>query len=65
MSQVKQDVNVKVFSIITKTNQTKAMVKHISFDCKCKYNSKYKYKYKYKACNSNQKWNSKTFQCEC
>ena len=57
MSQVKQDVNVKVFSIITKTNQTKAMVKHISFDCKCKYNSK--------ACNSNQKWNSKTFQCEC
>ena len=30
---------------------------HISCDCKCKFNSA--------ICNSNQKWNNKTCQCEC
>ena len=30
---------------------------HISCDCKCKFNSS--------ACNSKQKWNNKTCQCEC
>ena len=30
---------------------------HISCDCKCKFNSA--------TCNSNQKWNNETCQCEC
>ena len=33
------------------------MTEHISRDCKCKFNST--------LCNSNQKWNNKTCQCEC
>ena len=33
------------------------MTKHISCDCKWKFNST--------TCNSNQKWNNKTCQCEC
>ena len=33
------------------------MVKHISFDCKCKFNST--------TCDSNQNWNNETCQCEC
>ena len=33
------------------------MTEHISCDCKCKFNST--------VCNSNQKWNNKTCQCEC
>ena len=35
----------------------KPIAKPISFDCKFKFNST--------NCNSNQKWNNKTFQCEC
>ena len=35
----------------------KKMIKHISCNCKCKFSST--------TYNSNQKWNSKTCQCEC
>ena len=49
--------NVKVFNMITNKNEAKKMTKRISCDCKCKFNSK--------TCNSNQKWNRKTCQCEC
>ena len=38
-------------------NEVKTVTKHILFDCKCKFNST--------TCNSNQKWNNKTGQCEC
>ena len=44
-----KDLNVKVFDKITRVNEVKHMVKHISSDCKCKLNSI--------TCNSNQKWN--------
>ena len=43
--------------MIKNKDETKAMIEHISCDCKCKFNSK--------TCNSNQKWNNKTNQCEC
>ena len=43
--------------MITNKNETTAMIEHISCDCKCKFNST--------ICNSNQKWNNKTCQCEC
>ena len=49
-----KDVNVKVFNMIT--NKAKTMVKHIPCDCKCKVNST--------TCNSNQKWNNVTCQCD-
>ena len=50
-------IYVKAFNIITNKNEAKPMRKHISGDCKCKFNST--------TCNSNQKWNNKTCQCEC
>ena len=43
--------------MITNKNEAKAMPEHISCDCKCKFNGT--------ICNSNQKWNNKTCQCEC
>ena len=52
-----KDVNVKAFNTITRTNEAKIMVKHISWDCKCKFNST--------TCNLNQKWNNETCQFEC
>ena len=57
MLQVKQkNVNVKVFNMITRLNEAKTYVKHISCDCKCKFNST--------MCGSNQKWNNDICQCE-
>ena len=43
--------------MITNKDEVKAMTEHISRDCKCKFNST--------ICNSNQKWNNTTCQCEC
>ena len=45
-----KDINVKVCNMITRTIETKTMVKHFSWD------------YKYK---SYQKWNNETCQCLC
>ena len=42
--------------MITNKSEAKTMAKHISCNCRCKFNSA--------ACNSNQKWNNKTCQCE-
>ena len=44
-------------NLITNKNEAKTMAKHISSDCKCNFNSA--------TCNSNEKWNNKTCQCEC
>ena len=45
-----------VFNMITKINEAKTLENHITCDCKCKFNST--------ACNSIQKWNNETCQCE-
>ena len=52
-----KDLNVKVINMITKWNEAKTWAKHISCDCKCKFSST--------TCNSKQKSNNKTSQCEC
>ena len=52
-----KDINFKAFNMITNNNEAKAMKEHISYNCKCKFNST--------TCNSNQKWNNETCQCEC
>ena len=51
-----KETYVKVFNMITRINETKTLVKHISCDCKCKLNST--------TCNWNQKRNDK-FKCKC
>ena len=52
-----KDMNVQAFNMSTNKNEAKTMARHISCDCKSKFNST--------ACNSNQKWNNRTCQCEC
>ena len=52
-----KDINVKTFNMITNKYEAKTMTEHISCDWECKFNST--------ICNSNQKWNNKTCQCEC
>ena len=51
-----QDINVKVFNMITNKNEAKTMVKDISCDFRCKLNST--------TCNSNQKSNNDACQRE-
>ena len=53
----KQDINAKAFDMIRNKDEAKAITKHNSSDCKCKFIST--------KCNSQQKWNNKTCQCEC
>ena len=36
---ITRDINVKVFNVITRINEAKTLIKHISCDCKCKFNS--------------------------
>ena len=52
----KQDINIKVFNIVTNKNEAKTMTKHISCDSRCLFNNT--------ACDSNQKWNNETYQYE-
>ena len=52
-----KDINVKAFNVIANKNKAKALTEHILCDCKCKFNST--------ICNSNQRWNNRTCQCEC
>ena len=50
-------VHVKAFNLITNKDEAKVMTEHISCDWKSNLNST--------TCNSKQKGNHKTFQCEC
>ena len=49
-------INIKGFTMI-KNRNANTMAEHISCDCTCKFTST--------ICNSNQKWNDKTWQSEC
>ena len=51
-----KDLNDKAFNMITNQNETKALAKNISCDCKYKFNST--------TCTLHQKWNNKTCQCK-
>ena len=57
VSRKTEDINVKVFKLVTRINEAKTLIKHISFNFKCRFNST--------TCNSNKKWNNETCQCEC
>ena len=56
-----KDINVQVFDTIANKNEAKTMTQHISRYCKYKFNVQLSSNQK---CNSNQKWNNKTCQCE-
>ena len=52
-----KDVNVKVFNMTTNRNEEKTLEKQISCYFKCKFDST--------TCDSNQKLNNETCQCDC
>ena len=54
--QIKQDLNLSVFNMITGINESKTLTWHISCECKCRFYGK--------KCNSNQWWNNDKCRCE-
>ena len=52
-----EDLNIHVFNMITRVNESKILTKHISCKWKCKFDGR-----KY---NSNQKWNNDKRWYEC
>ena len=44
-----EDMNLHVFNMITRINESKTVTQHISCDCKCKFDGR--------KCNLNQNWN--------
>ena len=52
-----ENVNLNVYIMITRIEESKTLTKHMLCDCKCKFDDK-----KY---NSNQKWNKDLHWCEC
>ena len=55
--QIKQDLNLSVFNMITDVNESKTLAKHISCECKCKFHGT--------KCKSNKRCNSNKCWCEC
>ena len=57
VSNKAEDVNLNVFNVITRINESKTLTKYISSDFKCKFDGR--------KSNLNQKWNNSKCQCEC
>ena len=53
----KQDINWNVLNMITRTNESKTSTKRIPWKYICEFDDR--------KCNSNQKWNSYKYWCEC
>ena len=51
-----EDLSWHVFNMITGTNESRTLTKHISFKYECQFDSK--------KCNLNQKWNNHGCQCK-
>ena len=52
-----EDLNLSEFNMVRGINESKTLIKHISFDCKCKFDRKKR--------NSDQCQNKDKFRCEC
>ena len=52
-----ENLNVKVFNLMSRTNETR----HIEWDETCKYECKFLAN----ACNNKQRWNKDKCRCEC
>ena len=48
--QIKQDLNLSIFNIITEINESEILTKHIPCKCYCTFDGR--------KCNSNQKWDN-------
>ena len=52
-----KDLNLSMFNIITRINESKTLTKHISCEFKCRFDGK--------KCNSDQWWNNDKCRCQC
>ena len=54
---VVKDLNVKVFNLMSRTNETRHIKWHETCKCKCRLDAN--------VCNNKQRWNNDKCQCEC
>ena len=54
---LKEDLNLSVFNMVTWISESKTLTKHISCECKCKFDGR--------KSNSNQWWNNEKCWCKC
>ena len=52
-----KDLNVKVFNLMSRTNETRFIKCHEKFNCECRLNAI--------ICNNKQRWNKNKCRCEC
>ena len=52
-----KDLNVKVFDLMSRTNETRLIKWHEKCKCKCKLDAI--------ACNNKQRWNKNRCRCGC
>ena len=52
-----KDLNVKVFNLMSRTNETRHIKWHETCKCKCRLDAS--------VCNNKQRWNNDQCQCEC
>ena len=52
-----KDLNVKVFNLISRTNETRFIKWHEKYKCKCRLDAI--------ICNNKQRWNKNKYRCEC
>ena len=50
-------MNVKVFNLISRTNETRIIKRHQTCECKCRLDAS--------VCNNKQKWNEDKCKCKC
>ena len=54
---VVKNLNVKVFNLVSGTNETRRIEWHETCKCKCKF--------EHSVCNNKQRWNDDKCRCEC
>ena len=52
-----KDLNLSIFNMITGTNKSKTLTKHMSCKCKCNFDGR--------SCSQEQWWNNDKCRCEC
>ena len=52
-----KDLNVKLFNLMSRTNETRHIKWHETCKCKCRLDVS--------VCNNKQRWNNDKYQCEC
>ena len=52
-----ENVNINVFNMIARINESKTLPKHIMYEFKCNFDGRKR--------NSNQKWRNRKVRCEC